>query len=140
MTKRNNNSQRNVSTQTGEGLAGSGNLVFLIAGGLIGAAAALLFAPKAGSDLRGDISEVARKGYDGALDLSGKVKDQTTNLVQTIKEKGSGLVDAASQKLGTSTGETAGNALDEAAGTAGDVLSLDETTEGGTGMSATNAA
>ena len=144
MTKKSNNSQHGSSTNSGaDTLAGGGNLMYLIAGGLIGAAAALLLAPKAGSALRGDIADVTRKGYDGALDLTSKVKDQTSTLVQTIREKGTGLVGGASQKL-SSGGEAAATGVAEAAGTAGDVLSLNEgdndTGVGNSGMSASNGA
>ena len=39
-------------------------LTYLLIGGGIGAILALLFAPKAGSELRGDIADVTRKGID----------------------------------------------------------------------------
>ena len=146
MTKRSNNSQQESGSysglESGTG-GGNGNMMYLIAGGLIGAATALLFAPKAGSALRGDIADVTRKGYGGALDLTSKVKDQTGTLVQSIREKGSELVDAASQKFGSATesaGESVNSALDQGAGTANDVLSLDENdnSTGNSGMSASN--
>ena len=157
MTKRSNNSQQESGSYSGmeSGMGGgSGNIMYLIAGGLIGAATALLFAPKAGVALRGDIADVTRKGYDGALDLTSRVKDQTGNLVQSIREKGTGLVDAASQKFSStgteagssadqsfgSTGSSGGSSLEQGAGSADDVLSLDEGDEsrGNSGMSASN--
>jgi gas vesicle protein len=79
----------------------SGNLMYLVAGGLIGAAAALLLAPKSGSELRGDVADAARRGYDGALDLGNKVKEQTSGLYGTLREKGGSLMGSGSDALGT---------------------------------------
>ena len=39
-------------------------LTYLLIGGGIGAALALLFAPKSGHELRGDIADVTRKGIE----------------------------------------------------------------------------
>ncbi|MBC7910097.1 MAG: YtxH domain-containing protein, partial [Pyrinomonadaceae bacterium] len=42
----------------------STRLAYLLIGGGIGAILALLFAPKSGQELRGDIADVTRKGID----------------------------------------------------------------------------
>jgi gas vesicle protein len=68
------------------------NLSYLLIGGGIGAAVALLFAPKAGDALRGDIADVTRRGYEG-------LKDQSTTVAQTVKEKAGAVLDYTSQKL-----------------------------------------
>ncbi|MBA2495432.1 MAG: YtxH domain-containing protein, partial [Acidobacteria bacterium] len=39
-------------------------LTYLLIGGGIGATLALLFAPKSGQELRGDIADVTRKGIE----------------------------------------------------------------------------
>ena len=42
----------------------STKLTYLLVGGGIGAILALLFAPKSGQELRGDIADVTRKGVE----------------------------------------------------------------------------
>lgn len=44
----------------------SKQLFCFVLGGVVGAAAALLFAPKSGRELRGDIADATRKGVDSA--------------------------------------------------------------------------
>src|SRR5438445_2482252 len=61
--------------------------LYLFAGAGIGAAIALLFAPKAGADLRNDIADITRKGYDETLDLAHQLKEQSADLYRSIKEK-----------------------------------------------------
>src|SRR5438105_955970 len=73
----------------------STNLSYLLIGGGIGAGLALLFAPKAGSELRGDISDFAQRGYDGTLDLAHKVMDQSRDLYSTLKDKADELTGGA---------------------------------------------
>ena len=74
-------------------------LTYLLIGGGIGAAVALLFAPKAGSDLRGDISDLTRKGYDGTLDLANRLKEQSAELYQTMKDRTEKVYYGAADKL-----------------------------------------
>jgi gas vesicle protein len=101
--------------------------MFLLAGGIIGAAAALLFAPKPGSEFRHDIADVTKRGYDGALDLTTKVKDETSHFYQRLVEKGSDLLGSAPQSAATASGE-----VDEAVGLnneGADLLSLNDQNE-----------
>jgi gas vesicle protein len=51
-----NNEREEASTTT--------KLTYLLVGGGIGAVLALLFAPKSGNELRGDIADVTRKGIE----------------------------------------------------------------------------
>jgi len=60
-------------------------LLYLLIGGGIGAVAGLLLAPKPGSELRNDISEITRTGYDETLDLAQNVKAHTADLAQNVK-------------------------------------------------------
>ena len=107
-----------------------GSIVYFLAGGLIGAATALLFAPKAGADLRHDIADVTRKGYDGALDLTHRVKDQAATFYDTVKERGSDLVDTATQTLASGR-KALDQAVDKGEDVANNVLSLGEQATGG---------
>ena len=67
-------------------------MYFMIGGG-IGAAIALLFAPKRGSELRGDIADMATKGYDETLEAANKLKRRTSEYYQAAKETGTEVLD-----------------------------------------------
>lgn len=56
------------SVPEGRGTSMRNGLLYLLAGGGIGAAFALLFAPKPGAKLRGDLADRARQGYDEAVE------------------------------------------------------------------------
>lgn len=90
------NSDKLNNTKSGSSLNG---LMYLLVGGGIGAAVALLFAPKPGAELRTDISDMTRKGYDGVLDLAETVKAQSADMVGSLKEKKGQLYDFASSKF-----------------------------------------
>lgn len=77
------------------------NLTYLLIGGGIGAGLALLFAPKAGSELRTNIADVTRKGYDATVEKASDLKAKSTELVEVAKEKASAVYDFASNKLNT---------------------------------------
>jgi len=80
--------------------SGAGDkILYLLIGGGIGAAAALLFAPKAGVDLRSDIADITRKGYDETLDLAHQLKEQSADLYRSIKEKTDMVYELASEKF-----------------------------------------
>lgn len=118
----------NSSDRTG---SGPGNAVYLLAGGLIGAAMALLFAPKAGSELRGSIADISKRGYDGALDLTSRVKEQAADLYGSVREKGSDPNGVAGEKLLRAEG-TVTNAASDAGEQAKNVLNLPDQNRGGT--------
>lgn len=63
-------------------------LAFCLLGAGIGAALALIFAPKSGKELRRDISDAASKSYDHA-----------TELYDATKEKGIEVLEAAGEKM-----------------------------------------
>ena len=74
-------------------------LSYLLIGGGIGAVLALLFAPKSGSDLRGDIADVSRRGYDATLEKATALKDQSAEVIQNVREKADKVYDFAASKL-----------------------------------------
>ena len=49
-------------------------LIYLVLGGSIGAAIALLFAPKSGRELRQDIADAATRGYDQTVAAADRAK------------------------------------------------------------------
>lgn len=96
-----NDSDNNISTR----------LTYLLIGGGIGAVLALLFAPKSGEELRGDIADATRKGIDKSReaaqqlgDRAGEYYEQTreraTELYSQASEKASGIYSQAAEKVG----------------------------------------
>ena len=88
-------------------------LLFLLIGGGIGAALALLFAPKSGDELRGDIADVTRRGYGTAVDRAKELKERSAEVVGNVKDKANELYLAAAGKASTA-GEIAGNVVSDA--------------------------
>ncbi|MWV47314.1 YtxH domain-containing protein [Paenibacillus sp. HJL G12] len=77
-------------------------------GGLIGAAAALLFAPKPGRELRGDLTdkistmtdktkEVACVVGEKATDLAKSVSSKTTELAKSVNEGKNSIMESVKQ-------------------------------------------
>ena len=79
-------------------------LAYLLIGGGIGALIALLFAPKPGSELRGDIADVTRKGIDKSREAASFVGDKAGEYYGAAREKATDLVggarNVATQKRG----------------------------------------
>ena len=82
----------------------STRLTYLLIGGGIGAIIALLFAPKAGTELRGDIADVTRKGIDKTREGARFVGDKAGEYYGAAREKAGEFYgtarDTASQKRG----------------------------------------
>jgi len=69
----------------------------LFIGGLLGAAAALLFAPKPGRELRGELSEKVGIVTDRTKEVAAVVSDKATELAKTVSSKTSDLAKTVSQ-------------------------------------------
>lgn len=76
-----------------------GAMSYLLIGGGIGVAVALLFAPKSGSEFRGDIADATRKGYDLSLEKAVEFKAKSAEALESVKEKVVNVYDLASAKL-----------------------------------------
>ena len=96
-----------------ESSAASEKLTFLLIGAGIGATLALLFAPKSGRELRGDIADYTRRGVDvagdGARQLGARASelyDNTSERVQsaygTARERAAGAYGAARERVSQS--------------------------------------
>ena len=96
-----------------------------LVGGIIGAAAGLLLAPKAGSELRGDVAHQAVNIKDKSVELSQQLKDQSTQLVDKVKSKTSKAPTVFDDGTVSSEGE---EPLDEVVSAVEDVIA--EATEG----------
>jgi len=68
---------------------GTDKLIYFLVGAGIGAVTALLFAPKAGSELRADIADATRRSVDYARDTGRQVGDRATEYYQTGVERAS---------------------------------------------------
>lgn len=62
-------------------------ILYLLFGGGIGAILALLFAPKTGKELRGELGDAANKGLNKAEAFAGKVGEKAGDIYQDTKTK-----------------------------------------------------
>ena len=75
-------------------------LSYLLIGGGIGAVLALLFAPKSGQELRGDIADVTRKGLEKGKDAASVVGEKAGDYYEVTREKASEFYQTAQGKAG----------------------------------------
>lgn len=75
-------------------------LAYFLIGGGIGAIVALLFAPKSGHELRGDIADVTRKGIDRTRETASQVGAKAGDYYEVTRDRASNLYAAASNKAG----------------------------------------
>lgn len=73
-------------------------LTYLIVGGGIGAILALLFAPKSGVELRGDIADVTRKGIEKSKETAAQLQDRAGDYYEVSRERASEFYQTASEK------------------------------------------
>ncbi len=78
----------------------SARLTYLLIGGGIGAILALLFAPKSGQELRGDIAEATRKGIDRSREAAQQLGDRAGEYYESTRERAAELYSTASEKVG----------------------------------------
>ncbi len=96
-----------------DGSSSAEKLTFLLIGAGIGATLALLFAPKSGRELRGDIADYTKRGVDaageGARQIGARASelyDSTSERVQsaygTARERAQGAYGAARERVSQS--------------------------------------
>ena len=76
----------------------STRLTYLLIGGGIGAVIALLFAPKSGQELRGDIADATRKGIDKSREAAQQLGDRAGEYYEATRERASELYSQASER------------------------------------------
>ena len=86
------------------GLSAAEKLTFLLIGGGIGATLALLFAPKSGRELRGDIADYTKRGVDAAGEQARILGDRATELYGTTAGKVSEVYGAAAGRVSDAYG------------------------------------
>ena len=89
----------------------STRLTYLLIGGGIGAILALLFAPKSGEELRGDIADATRKGIDRSREAAQQLGDRAGEYYEATRDRATELYSQAADKVG----EVAQTARDTAA-------------------------
>lgn len=80
-----------------DGSGAAEKLTFLLIGAGIGATLALLFAPKSGRELRGDIADYTKRGVDAAGERAKVIGERATELYGTATSK-------AAEAYGTAAG------------------------------------
>lgn len=78
-------------------------LTFLLIGGGIGAVIALLFAPKSGVELRGDIADVTRKGIEKSKETAAQLQEKAGEYYEVSREKASEFYQTPQTKAGELT-------------------------------------
>ena len=78
----------------------STKLTYLLIGGGIGAVIALLFAPKSGVELRGDIADATRKGIEKGRETAAQLQEKAGEYYEVSREKASELYQTAQEKAG----------------------------------------
>ena len=76
----------------------STKLSYLLIGGGIGAIIALLFAPKSGQELRGDIADATRKGIETGRETAVLVGERAGDYYEVTRERASELYQTAQEK------------------------------------------
>ncbi|HZE64029.1 MAG TPA: YtxH domain-containing protein [Pyrinomonadaceae bacterium] len=76
----------------------STRLTYLLIGGGIGAVIALLFAPKSGQELRGDIADATRKGIDKSREAAQQVSERAGEYYDATRERAGELYSQASER------------------------------------------
>jgi len=93
---------------SGDGV--STRLTYLLIGGGIGAVLALLFAPKSGHELRGDIADATKKGIDRSREAAQQLGDRAGEYYEATRGRASEIYSQAAERVG----EVAQNARDAA--------------------------
>lgn len=75
-------------------------LTYLLIGGGIGAVIALLFAPKSGHELRGDIADATRKGLEKGKETAAQLQERAGEYYEVTKERAEELYSSAQERAG----------------------------------------
>lgn len=73
-------------------------LSFLLIGGGIGAVIALLFAPKSGVELRGDIADATRKGIEKSKETAAQLQERAGDYYEVSRERAEEFLHTAQEK------------------------------------------
>ncbi len=94
----------------------STRLTYLLIGGGIGAILALLFAPKSGQELRGDIADATRKGIDRSREAAQHLSDRAGEYYEATRDRAANFIRQPQSKFGE-VAQTAREAASRQGGT-----------------------
>jgi gas vesicle protein len=103
-----------------DGSGAAEKLTFLLIGAGIGATLALLFAPKSGRELRGDIADYTKRGVDAAGEQARILGDRASELYGTAASRAADVYGTAAGKVSGAYG-TAREKVVAGAGTVSEV-------------------
>lgn len=92
-----------MTNERQEETSATAKLTYLLIGGGIGAIVALLFAPKSGQELRGDIADATRKGVEKGKEAATQIQERAGEYYEVTRDKAGELYSAAQEKAGTLT-------------------------------------
>lgn len=98
MPNREMESRENNQARSKEGASSKNFLVGAVIGGVVGAAAALLLAPKAGKELRDDLNHQVNQLVEKTNQLSDEVGEKSSELAAKTKEKTASISKAVVQQ------------------------------------------
>lgn len=75
-------------------------LTYLLVGAGLGAVVALLFAPKSGQELRGDIADATRKGIDRTREAATQLGERAGDYYEGARDRASELYSTGREKAG----------------------------------------
>ena len=78
-------------------------LGYFVVGATIGAVVALLFAPKSGVELRGDIADATKKGIEKGKEAAAQMQEKAGEYYEVGKEKATELYATGKEKAGELT-------------------------------------
>jgi len=105
----------------------STRLTYLLIGGGIGAVIALLFAPKSGQELRGDLADATRKGIDRSREAAQQLGERAGEYYEQTRERAGELYTQAASKASDLYSQ-ASDKVSEVAQTARDAASRQTST------------
>src|SRR4029077_8404559 len=89
--------QDNYRRDSGDSI--SARLTYLLIGGGIGAILALLFAPKSGQELRGDIADATRKGIDKSREAAHELGQRAGEYYEVGRDRAAELYSTATESV-----------------------------------------
>ena len=105
----------------------STRLCYLLIGGGIGAVIALLFAPKSGQELRGDLADATRKGIDKSREAAQQFGERAGEYYENTRDRAGELYTQAATKA-TDIYTQASDKVSEVAQTARDTAARQTST------------
>ncbi len=84
----------------GDGGETGARITYLLVGAGIGAVIALLFAPKSGHELRGDIADATRKGIDRTREAASQLSERASDYYEGARDRASEIYSAGRDRAG----------------------------------------